>query len=217
MSNFRELVEELATEYCGASAPNSVTNQKGESKRFVDWINRANKDLQNLWANWKFLWVNSTFSTVTDQRAYTPFTDIGEWNATQFYIGDDPLAVTYHETSGRFDQTETGKPHTVVIMPDNSLQLYPLPDAAYSINCEYYRAPQELKENTDISLIPEKFHDVIVLRAVVKYAHYESAPELLELARVEYPERLTQLEASQLPGQNSMHNFSMNDFRVETE
>ena len=216
MANFRTLVQELAKE-CGASAPSSVTNQKGESKRFVEWVNRANQDLEGLWANWKFLWAKDNFDTVADTRTYTPAADIGEWDPDSFKVDNTPLSLVQHELAGDFDLDETGQPHTAVVMPNNSLRLFPMPDAAYNITFEYYRAPKAMADNDDLPRLPAKFHDIVVLRALIKYAYYESAPEVLDRARDEYPSRLMALESSQLPGNSGIHNFSRSNIQVTVE
>jgi hypothetical protein len=69
----------------------------------------------------------------------------------------------------------------------------------YAVSLPYYRTPQILTDNTDIPLIPESYHDLIWMRAVIKYGYYESAPEMLQRVQAEYPSRLASLEANQLP------------------
>ena len=219
MSNFKELVGALALN-CGESSPSSVENQTGESQRFISWINQANKDLQNKWSNWRFLWAEGAFSVTQGERNYAPFDDVGEWDLKRFKIDGEPIhSLEYHEWcyDQLEDETFEERPSVVLVMPDNSLRLYPTPDSDYSISCEYFKAPQELTKNTDISWIPEKFHDVIWRFALLEYAYFESAPEVLERVSTQYPARLQALEASQLPGNMNLHNSSQSAIEVVAE
>lgn len=219
MSNFKSLVGDLALN-CGASAPSSVLNQAGESQRFISWINQANKDIQNKWSNWRFLWVENSFTTEQGERNYSPYDDVGEWDFDRFRVGGTPVpAMEYHKWC--YDQLEDegfeDQPTVILVMPDNSLRLYPAPDATYTIACEYFKAPQEMTSNTDISWIPEKFHDVIWRWALLEYAYFESAPEVLERVKSQLPGRIEALEASQLPGNTNIHNSSQSFIEVVAE
>lgn len=225
MSTFLELCQDLARE-CGmpATMPSTTTGQTGEALRFVEWIQRANLDIQGMYSNWKFLWTEHSFSTVSGTRDYTSSapsgqttpSDLGEWDRKRFYIGTDPLTC-YEYEEWDVEQTASGKPWAVIVMPNNDLRLYPNPDAVYSITADYYKTPQSLSGNSDTGTIPAKFHDLIVYFAITKYAYFEAAREVLEYANAELGKRWPALTASQLPGQHMQHNSSTSNLVITPE
>lgn len=225
MSTFLELCQRLSRE-CGnpETRPTSVTNQTNEDYRFVRWIQEAYLELQGAWANWNFLWAEHSFTTVSGTRDYTASapsgqetpSNLGEWDKQRFYIGTDPLTC-YEYAEWDVETTASGKPWAVIIMPDNSLRLYPNPDAAYSITADYYKKPAEFSSGSSTGVVPEKFHDVIVWLALTKYAYFEAAQEVLEYARSELARRWPALEASQLPGQHTQHNSSTAELVIVPE
>ena len=87
-------------------------------------------------------------------------------------------------------------------MNDNSLKFEPVPDGAYTINADYYVRPTLLAASGDISLIREEFHQIIVGRAMILYANFESAPEIKDQGEEIYLEQLALLENDQLPNQH---------------
>lgn len=225
MSTFLELCQDLARE-CGmpATMPTTTVSQTGEALRFVEWIKRADLDIQGQWANWNFLWAQHSFSTVSGTRDYTASapsgsttpTNLGTWDKTRFLIGTTPL-VCYEYEEWEIYETASGKPTSVIIMPDNSLRLYPNPDGVYTITADYFKAPAELSGNSDTGVIPERFHDIIVYIAITKYAHFEAADEVLQYAHSELSRRWPLLEASQLPGQYNQHNSSVSNLTITAE
>ncbi|WP_020409806.1 hypothetical protein [Hahella ganghwensis] len=201
MANFLTLCADLAREagLMGGAGPSSVTGQTGEAARLVNWIKQANIDIQRQFFDWKFLWVNHTVSLVAGSDDYPAPIEYHYWQRDKFSINGSPVEVIEWENWDQLSTAGEGQPYQVVIMPDGGLKVFPTPDKAYTLIAPYYRRPQVLALNTDIPLIPESFHDLIWMRALIKYAHYESAPEVLERVQIEYPEGYEQLKASQLP------------------
>lgn len=196
---FLELCNALARE-CGAS-PNisTVTGATGENNRFVQWIKQSNNDLQGLWADWKFNYATFSDTTVADSETITKPDDHAYWARDRFLLASSPIDSIDFAEWVNTGTTSSGQPNYIVIMPDDSLKLIPTPDDAYAITGVYYLEPQELSENSDIPRIPAQFHDVIWLYAMVNYAYFEAAEEVLLRARERLAERLPKLEASQLP------------------
>jgi hypothetical protein len=198
--NFLTLCQTLARE-SGASSSTltTVTGAIGENLRFVEWIRRANSDIQSLWANWKFNFAQSSDTTSIGVSINTAPSDLESWDRSRFKIdGEVVPSIDYAEWSD-FGAVSSGKPSQIVVMPNNSLMFVPTPDAIYTVTGDYYLSPQELTDNADIPRIPETYHDVIWLYALVNYAYYEAADEVLQRAKDRLMERLPRLESSQLP------------------
>lgn len=200
--NFKQLVNELAREggVGGGGAIQSVDSPSGETARIVSWIRRADLDIQGLYFDWKFLWKSHTLTTSDGTSDYTGPSDVHFWDSDKVAIGDNrAIAVIEYELWDGYDDGAKGQPWQIIVMPDNSLKLYPTPDDAYTVSLPYYRTPRELDGNSDEPLIPSPFHDVIWMRALLKYGFYEAASDVIQRVRTEYPERLRALESHQLP------------------
>jgi len=203
--NFLDLSNALAREagISGGAAVVDVASAKGEAARLVNWIRRADLDIQGLYFDWKFLWKSHSLTTSDGTSDYTGPTDVHFWDSDKAAIGDNRgIVVVEYELWDGFDDGAKGQPWMIIVMPDNSLKLYPTPDDAYTVTLPYYRTPVEMSANNDASVIPEPFHDLIWMRAILKYAFYEAAPEAMERVRAEYPERLRALESHQLPNRH---------------
>jgi len=200
--NYRALCSALVREVGigGGHEVPTVIGQIGELARVVGWISQANADIQSLYFDWKFLWSANAFDTVAGVSSYAPPSDCHFYERDRARIANvRGVSVVEHELWEGYDDGVTGQPHTIILMPDGGIQLYPAPDEVYSVSLPYYRAPQILRENNDIPWIPEAYHDLIWMRAIIKYGYYEAAPEMLQRVQAEYPARLASLESNQLP------------------
>lgn len=92
-----------------------------------------------------------------------------------------------------------GEPTTITVSPDNSIIVYPTPDAQHTIIGEYHRAAQEMTDDDDEPNIPVEFRIVLVYAAAAEYGRYEAANEVYQHFNYRYNRVMRQLEASQLP------------------
>jgi len=203
---------------CGVSGSDLVTLQTGlsmEGQRFVQWVNQAWIDIQASRPDWQWMRKAATFQTVAAQAAYTiaemGVSDLGDWKRNTFrsyltstgvgaeqFMNDWEYSAfrdTYQFSSLR---SSTGYPLDMTIQPDKTMALWPTPNAAYTINGEYYRAPTELSADDDDPSsagngLPDRFHMLIVGYAMESYAAYESAPEVDERAKTIIRRHLTRL------------------------
>lgn len=198
--DFLTLSKTLARESGSSSSTlTTVSGVTGENMRFVNWIRQANKDIQSLWANWKFNFAQAADTTSIGVSINAAPNDLSYWDTKRFKIDGEAVSAVDYADWSESSATETGKPALIVIMPDNGLMFVPTPDAIYSVTGDYYKVPQELTDNADVPRIPEQFHDIIWLYALVSYAYFEAADEVLQRAKDRLSERLPRLEASQLP------------------
>lgn len=228
MSTFLQLVEELHTE-AGASgvAPTAVTNQRGEAKRLVGWIRRADTLIQTKWLNWKFLRAGALYSQAltVGMTAYTAPVGWGFWDEATFQllypgqtVPQNVLVVEYEDVKSEIiDTSRSGPPERVVLMPNGSLRIDPKPDAIYTITADYFIKPVQLVANTDISAIPEQYHSAIVGRALMFYGNFENAPEEKTQGAELYGDFLQQLETHQLPNKFGSRSRTGGNFTVETD
>lgn len=212
MSTYIQLVQDLHREV-GAAGPSPVTvaNQNGEMRRLVNWIRSADLYVQNLWFNWKFLFANPGYSqaATTNIATLAKPNGLGMWDLDTFRIlevgSTQPgqlLAYEYENVKSEILDTSPGAPWRVIVMPDNSLKLEGVPDAAHLITADYFKDPVELAAKDDVSLIPPKYHRIILGKALMLYGNFENAPEQLKQGVEIYDEMLEQLETHELPSRN---------------
>jgi hypothetical protein len=222
MSTFIELVQELHEEVGAAgSAPSTVVAQRGEAKRFVNWIRRADRYVQNLWTNWKFLrsaydenttalsvdmpilqgasfWDEKTFKLYDPDSGEPYFLEIVEYDAIKSEERDDSVST----------------PYRLIVMNDGTLEAEPTPDQVYRVTGDAYLAPIDLDLDADVSKIPEQFHDVILARALILYANHENAPEIKTQGQEMYTEVLERLQNKQLPNKHQAQFRTGGSFEV---
>lgn len=224
MSTFIQLVQDMHREVGAAGpAPVSVLNQSGEARRLVNWIRSADSYVQNLWMNWKFLFANPGFNQVTTTSVATLAkpANLGMWDLDTFRIievtSTDPAplqAVEYEDIKSQTLDTSPDIPWRVIVMPDNSLKFEGVPNAAHTITADYFRNPTELAVNADISAIPERYHRVILGRALMLYGNFENAPEQKAQGEEIYNEFLARLETHELPSKNYSRHRTGGQFEV---
>lgn len=194
----------------------TTANQSGEMLRLVNWVIRANRDIQNKEREWNFLRQTFFFNTTATVQIYAP-ADAGipllqSWklDSLRFY---NAAVGTNREQWMIFVQWEDfrdlyliganrgvqGPPRFFAIQPNKSIIFWPIPDDIYTIDGEYFIYEQPLVNDSDVPLFPQQFHDVIMFRALMWYAAYEEDGALASYAKTEYMRLLSELECDQLP------------------
>lgn len=233
MSTFLQLVQDLHREAgCAGNAPATVSGTlTGEAKRLVNWIKGSNLEIQNKWENWKFLrctYSQTTTATVNTLAAPTAPNALGAgmWDYDTFFVtqsGDTvkmPLVCQeYSEVKTEIVDITPGVPWRVVVMPDNSLRFEGTPDGAHTIEADFFREPltTELTSDGDTSSIPSRFHRVILGHALMAYAEYEGAQEIMSKGQRIYGEQMALLENSQLDNKKKARFRTGGHFQVYNE
>lgn len=205
---YLELIQAVHRESgSGGTAPSSLTGLRGENLRLSEWVKQADMLIQEMYVDWNFRWNTTSISLGQGTFLYDPTPDIGEYDRDTFRIDGEPMLVSnYLDVKKVERETEEGVPYMVVVMPDGLLRTDPTPNAAATLTFDYWAKPIELSDADDISAIPERFHRVIIGKALILYAEYESAPEILQKGTLMLGEWLNKLESNQLPGDRYMHN-----------
>lgn len=216
--NFLGLCQRAAQECGAADVPSAVTGQTGEALRFVNWVNQAWMELQLLKEGWLFMHDTASFETIDGQPTYTTaecgVTNFGNWDRNSFrcyntaagitseifmsYLPYEAWRNTYQY--GGMRDTRTQPTQMSIAPPDKSICLGPYPAAGYTIEGDYFTVPAYMVADTDLpGLLPERFHMVIVYRAMRKYSLFESAPEVYAGAKDDHNTLMAALVINQLP------------------
>lgn len=206
------------------TGPTSVESQVGNFQRIVDYVADANDEIQCLYEDWDFLRTTVEFNTAATTSIYTQAViasadAVGKWDPESFSIYPDtinfiPLTeLDFHswKNSGtRLAADPNGEPTEFVIDQNESVILVPTPDAIYPIRADYWAAPTRMTANTDVSIIPKRFHQIIIELATIKYGTYDENDQLITDATEQYKEVwLPRLEAAELRG--SKKSFASHD------
>jgi hypothetical protein len=250
---FLTLVQDLYREVGAAGgtptqAVPSTVGVTGEILRLVNYVHDAELDIQNLWVDWKWLRKTLTFYTGVQNQTgiFTTLngavsampTDIAEWDWNSFFILPSgstlyqPLvSAEWQEVRSQiFDTVDFNQPWRVIVMPDNTLRFDLIPDISYQCTAEYRSVPYDLKNDADVSNIPARFANRLILEwARMKYGMFESAPEQVTHAKLNIygtlddagiPTNnglLAALENDQLPNRKNSRRQQGNEIVISTD
>lgn len=201
---FVQLVQDLFYEVGAAGvAPTTTVNQTGEVNRLIRYVHDAELEIQNIWVDWKWLRKTLTFYTGTQNQVgiFTTLNgaanaypvDVAEWDWKSFKLLP-PNNTSYQplETAewqdvryDIFDTVDFAQPYRVIVMPDNTFRFDLIPDQSYQCTCEYRSVPYDLKNDADVSNIPARFANRIIVEwARMKYGLFEGAAEQTAAAKL---------------------------------
>lgn len=217
---FLQLINRARIE-CGVSGANvpltTAQNLTGEAARIANWVNTAWIDLQTSKDDWQFMLEDFTFNTTAQVAEYTAAdADVGDtfanWKRDSFrcssvganYADEQLLNYMEYPTYRNLYKygnmrTTYARPVVVSITPDKSLAFGSVPDQAYVIDAQYYVRPVDLVADTDTPNIPDRFHMLLVYRAMLYYAGFEAASEVYQRGETEYNRLYKRMEVDQLP------------------
>lgn len=163
-------------------------------------INVSNQKLNTLVAALKedYFTTSVTFPTVSGTKSYTLPTDFRALRRIEHYNASDPGDIQkiskWHfpnsELGDDWPFTASGRP-TQYIIRGTQLDLYPIPDAVYTLRLYYDQRKANLTGDAEIPSSPLDFHDMIALDVAVlaRQKNQEDASDL----RVLYNERRDEL------------------------
>jgi len=169
--NYLQLVNDFMIETSMDDQISSVLAQLDDGLKATTWIRDAWTEIQRN-ETWKFRWAEGSFPTVAAQRRYT----LAQQNRvagdkldrTQLTIGTGRLTEVDYDLV-RFS-TSPGTPTLFSVRPDESIELYYIPNAIETVNYEYWKAPVVLADDTDTPDIDPDWHKAIVWKAIINYA-----------------------------------------------
>lgn len=224
MSTFLQLVQDVAREsgtVPNIGDPTTLLGATGRNLRIVNWVRDAYTDIQNDRADWRWLEAEFSGQTISGTQEYNsaamgissrfskwifdPGEDDGYWS---IYLTSDGVAEEgllqyrdwhYMRRHILIGTQSSAKPVYITVRPDQSLVLYPTPDAAYTIRGRYYKAPQTLSVDADTPEMPAQFHRLIQWKALMLMGAFDEAMEQMPAWTMEYQRIMQKLVTHQSP------------------
>ncbi len=212
----QELVKELGL--AGGAGPSSVLNQRSELANVVRWVRDANLWIESEWKTWQFL--RTDYSGVIQLNSREPTAPnvptgvlVKKWDRDSIVInsGSTNAKPLRYEEWATFRKLRmlggayltVDEPSVFTIKRDGAtpkIIVYPTANATYPIMGEFWRRPKALEADTDVPLMPEEYHRLIMVTAAIKYGNREDAPEIIGGMEAEHAAILEQLKNDQLEG-----------------
>ena len=208
-----ELCQQLHQELKIAGTLSTTVGNIGQLDRLCNAIVKADRYIQLLYTDWKFLWREWENTLVENLGNYSAPSGIGAFDEASFWVNAGtsdayPLEYVYFKRwrdELRHNYTEADEPFCVVLRPNNSVVFVPTPDSNSSgniVTADYWLAPVGLADDSQMSLIPEQFHDAIVAMGKYYYGEYLQNRALQNSAMEQYLPIIKKLEAHSLPGRS---------------
>lgn len=229
MSTFLQLCSLLATR-SGAigTAPVTVAGQTGRQAKCVDWIMNAWEIIQSDFADWN--WMQAEVAATALTISQTGYTGAQLGIATRFaaFKGDRDVDgilyrpwTLYDNSIGQSDERalreisfvqwretydrgshDAQRPTVYALAPDNTIRFGSKPDKAYRVRGEYRKTPQILAADADTPEMPDRFHQIIVWRAIMLIAGHDESDPAYNQAAQKYGEIMLALQRECLPAIN---------------
>ena len=218
MSTYLQLCQQLRSDLeIPGQGPASVVNQVGLLRHVVDWIARANREIQKRDATWDFMQVTVEKDTVADQSDYNFVTDwslsdVRTVNPRSFWLRRKAdgfnnqrqiILSTYQEFLEfgvqSFNISQSQFPRDIMQLPNRNIRFGPPPNDVYAVQFDYTRKIQLLTADGDISFIPSDYEDAILGKAMMYYGKSQDARDILSDGTSRFEACMTTLEDEQLP------------------
>lgn len=208
----QDVVSDLGVAGGTLGSVTGLTSQ--EQQRIVNWVARADLYIQNLWADWKFLWyLDTAASALANQDFITPVlpsyaSSIGDIDRNSVWINPGTALARQIQWMDwdKFYQIYQVKPKVTQTYPTffsmdptGKLWLNTIMPALTPFAMQYWTFTNRMANNTDTSPIPAQFDQVICERAKLYYAGRENAVEIQTDSMATYTDQMEKLEAFYLP------------------
>lgn len=135
-------------------------------------------------------WDRETVWSFTTANGYRDEINLGE-------VTFDAWRAAYMKNANRDVRS---RPMVFAVGPDQSLCLGPNVNGLYTVTADYFMIAPVLALDTDVPLgLPTNYHMLPVYRTMMKYAGYESAPEVYQRGSEENAGMYAQLQAVRAP------------------
>jgi hypothetical protein len=202
--NYLQIVQRLHRESGrSTAAPTTVVGANERHARLFDWAADSWRDLQGE-RDWRWMRASLDVALTIDQKVYTGAglgaTRFGRWRQQDreyspgIYIDGsintlqelEFLQLDEFNRQWVYRNDYASQPLNWTVDNDNQLLIGPKPALAYKLRVDYWKSASELAADADTPDMPERFHMLLVWRALQEVAKFDAAPEVLARAEKNY-------------------------------
>ena len=191
-------IMQLTDMACGLQGDiDTVNNLKDIQVNIAEFVNLAYYDIQVMSDEWKFM--QRTLVTSVSQIDPTILNaSVGKWGKV-YYSNREVRFVPYDEylTSDWTVASSTPKMYTIV--PETNQMVFNNLDNSYAIKARYVIAPDVLEADSDVPVLPLRFHNILVYKAASDFGSWLGNSEIEDRNMTKYDTLLLQLKRSEIP------------------
>lgn len=211
MSSFLQICKDVRAQAgLSGDGPSNVVGQTGIYSDVVRWVEEAYNEIQSLHENWNFLFKEGSFILQAGFSTY-PIAETEELRllvkgslTIQYNLGFKKrlryIPYTTWRNSAKYLEEQEGQPTEYTELPSGDIKFYPSsPTLDYQINYEGYSRPHVMVDSVDTPLFASQWHEMIKLKALIRYSEFYNSPEIYESATRTFSTQIKDMEFSQLP------------------
>lgn len=181
---------------CGLQGDiDTVSNLKDIQDNIYMFTRMAYQFIQLMSDDWKFM--NKTAKTnLTTGVTTISGTGIAKWKWVRF-LGRDLKYVPYEDYVDQ-DWTTPRPPSVYTIDESNNIILNEL-DKLYQVTYKYVRTPHDILSDSDVPIIPARFHRLIVHKAAADFGSWLGNSEIEDKNLTQYDWLLLVMRRSEIP------------------
>jgi hypothetical protein len=219
--NFLQLAQAVKRESgLSGGGPISVVTAKGDDARIFQWVNWAHRDICLLHESWLFRRGSAIGQTtvmamphdlaspgfgLSDFANWKPQSidyKVSAWRVSDGQQAEQPIAfLPWDDFRSRY-VVGTHQPGGIQhwsITPSGEMQVGPTPDSAFSVRADYIKDVVDMTLDSHVPMIPARFHNLIVWRALLEYGGFDSASDVYQRAERNHSTGMPALLQAQLP------------------
>jgi hypothetical protein len=205
--NYLELINSVLREVNEVELT-TIGSARGIQTSVKDFINKSQRDIINSEVEWPFTVTSGSITTTAGTSEYTKPATAKTIDFDSFTVQESASTaekvlkyISFNEYLERLNEADTNPsgggqalPQYVYFTPDENIGLSPVPDAStYTVRYYYYATHTDMTAATDVPVIPERFHDVIVNRARYYTHMLRSDTQFSQLALRDYEQGLNRM------------------------
>ena len=191
-------IMQLTDMACGLQGDiDTVNNLKDIQVNIAEFVNLAYYDIQVISDEWKFM--QRTLVTSVSQIDPTILNaSVGKWGKV-YYSNREVRFVPYDEYLTSDWTVTSGPPKMYTIVPETNQVVFNNLDKAYSIKARYVTVPDVLEADSDVPILPIRFHNILVYKAASDFGSWLGNSEIEDRNMTKYDTLLLQLKRSEIP------------------
>lgn len=199
--NFLEICQTVDTLSGIQGSIADTASTLGIQSVIVESVKEAWLLIQNYRKDWTFMIDTTHFSTVPNQSEYTvaevftndPTKELGMYLKDKMFYENRPVPFAEYSEFPYIPNTQSGALRWWTYEPSNNIIHLSLPNDIYRLDFYFIKNSQVLVNSVDIPELPERFHQLIVYKALELLNTYLGNAEMTAKASQQYTRLLGSL------------------------